>query len=742
MHQQTRKIRRFKVTTPRPKGTVRYVRRNVTARSKFAVRHKGGRNTLSKRASTRVLLNKQTPLMSKKQRTRVLLKKQKSVLLERDSGLVQTVVNFETLVYFYPTDEVGNGVFRFEMVPRESGVKRSSIAGGGGEGAGAEAEAEAGSGAGAGARSGSGSGAGAEAEAEAEAGSGAEAEAGSGSGSGSVSGSGAGAEAGSGSGSGSGAEAGASAGRPVTVDSGSFEQSVMRNNALDVTTVPVETFREIAKSIHKTPAIRLQLIADMDVYVKGNADRGQATLVRDYAGVDKSKTNGDIIMEYGVPVAARPHKHLDAHGTMHGFAHLGPQSGSSVNEFNTVTAQNAHTTNAGVVHFLLPLVSRPAYVVGGVQWQLVMTFDARAHAPPNVDIGNTQATLKFITVNQTDVGSNPQRAFVREMAHIIANCVCKTGVSAGHFADQTLDHELKTRMRWKLASQCIFDDAGLWSDEATRGMFNMRALKDKAFAMVMMPDTAQYSLLACTHVASGMNDEGVVTGIPLVKGIWLDKDMTAATTGGYRWPAEGAREQHIRCAFKLPQKVGNKKRSPARLPYMEELSAHIGEGSIFPVRQLTPDEEAWATSLLSQANVPSIIREVLDVREAAAATAAAATAAAAAEVSEVPALIPAERLSVEEAKEAILKGITAYARRVTRVPFVAESSIIVDICAAKGVVVTYDEVKSQVKLVRGKLDLVEDASDSTRNREKSASAYTISDRFFSYLAEGTFPQGR
>jgi hypothetical protein len=428
-----------------------------------------------------------------------------------------------------------------------------------------------------------------------------------------------------------------------------------------------------------------------------------------------------------------------------------------VNEFNTVTAQNSHTTNAGVVHFKLPIKGKREYVVGGVQWQLAMTFDASTHGPPNVNIGDTRVTLKFKTVNQTSLGSNPQRHFAREMARIVAECICATGASSGHFANPVLDAALKARMRWKLASQCIFDDVGLWSDRETRGMFNAVALQENvmtaqtAFAMVMMPDTAQYRPFACTHVASGVND-GEVTGIPVVKGIWLDEDAAAVATGGYIWPVEAdAVEQPVRCAFAIRIKR-MKKKSPATMQFMDALNALIGSGRIFPVRQLNAHEEVWAAALLADvAGMPSIVKGVLNERIQEQATvaaaeaqeaAAAAAAAAAAEKEEDEAAAPAasEALSGEDAVPVILKGIAAYADAQKRVPFVTESSEIVEVCAMVArFAVTEDAVKDQVKRVRNALGLDETQKLTKKNVSTSATAYTFSSDFFSYLRDGGFP---
>jgi len=590
MHQQTRKFRQFKVAA-RAKGTLRSkvafrpngtARPNVTLRSKVAFRPNGtarpnvtARSKVAVRpkataARSKVAGRPKSGLKSKRAVSSVLLKKPTSVLLERGSGSVQAVVNFETLVYFYPTDDAGNGVFRFEMVPRAVTS---------GAGAGSHYETSSG-------------------------------------------GAGAAAPGGAAGGPPPPPPPPVGAAAPVTAVAGTLEQSVADTDAMYM--LPIETFAHIAQMMSGNGGLRQALGAALDQHVNTVLPNHQLRIpVR--RGV--VSWGHDIYVDYDTePNKTKPHTHASIHVDVRTLGNP-VKSGKGVNEFNTLTSEHAgDESNAGLVHMKYLLRSSEE-CCAGIQWQMSMTVNPTVVGPAQlvgIDSANGGTfSLAYKAVMKFEKKGDPtQQKFVKDMASVMAKNIVDVGTAHGVFANPRLDTRLKHYMTWKLAADCVSAGQGLWSDAATGSAFNMFDFEQKVnagtahFAMVMERETAQYQPYFCTNVKAALLNPGTnqYVTLPEFSGIRL------VSTGahGYTWP-QATGEDFMRCAFSkelvtaksfMTARIGEAKEQ--RKKFEQDFGDHVR--NMVPVRQLYPAELAVVGPLLAEP-LPSDIRSILSHRE-------------------------------------------------------------------------------------------------------------------------------
>jgi hypothetical protein len=399
---------------------------------------------------------------------------QRSSAIMEESPLVTSVVKFETLVYFYPTDDDGNGVFRFEMIPRFTESAVSSH--GGGKGKKTPKPNAAASATSASATSASATSATSASATSATSASATSATSGA---------------------------SGASADSLVTVFGG---ESTIGFRVFGKVAGPVESFDAITRWIAADPASIYRSLLQSKCQMAFDA----SSSVAGKHGPEKS-TGVINVNASGIYVNYKDETHASIHFLTPENPRLDGLQGS----------------DAGSTHFKFNLkTDNTAVVCCSIQWELSMTFDSKS-SPYKLKPSDFKVGLSHKAVKIKDRGNSAQHTFAANMATAIAEVIVSVGESEHVFDDPRFDRALKSTLMRKAAVDCILQ--GYWKSNALSDPFSVLGLEqlmiDNAFknkvtiAMVLEEDgsTVNYNPVACVEVSPGILRSG--SSVPFIKGV-------------------------------------------------------------------------------------------------------------------------------------------------------------------------------------------------------------------------------
>jgi hypothetical protein len=515
-----------------------------------------------------------------------------------ESPLVTSVVKFETLVYFHPTDDDGNGVFRFEMIPRFTESAVSSHGGGKGKKIPKPDSATSAS----------------ETPSDAPA---------------------------------SVVTSEASAVTAVTPDSTSASasatdslvtvfggESTIGFRVFGNVAGPVESFDAITRRIATDPAYRTLLQNKCQVTFDDSLIRAGKQGPEKAIGVINVTPSGIYVNYEGT-----------THASIHFITPDNPR-------FDGVQGQDS---DAGSTHFKFNLkTDKTAVVCCSIQWELSMTFDSKS-SPYELKPSDFKVGLSHKAVKIKDHGNSAQHTFASNMATAIAKVIVSVGENEHVFDNPSFDRALKSTLMRKAAVDCILK--GYWKSNALSDPFNVlgleqlmidNALKNKVtIAMVLEEDgrTVNYKPVACVEVSPGILRSG--SSVPFIKGVRIIE-------GKYEGMAET-----FYCAFDMRTTVDAQLKDevyPVRrlLPQedkeFEQLASQPNWYLSSVLKFIKETELADRTATITDV----LTKVIIDVETQAAEEKAAAAAEAKAAVAATPEAQEAERIrkATQEAQEA------------------------------------------------------------------------------------------
>jgi hypothetical protein len=573
--------------------------------------------------------------------------------IEEESSLLTSVVKFETLVYFQPTDNDGNGVFRFEMIPRFT--DSASIRGGMPK---------------------------KKPTASAAASSTAPSE-------------------------------GCASGGFERGNFKAFDMPLGPIETFDAITkwivVPGSGYLRDLQNVCETVKTTAQAAAGTQVEMPnpGDVRVKPSGIYVDY-GVDTHVSIhfldlGPKVVPQGWVAQPRDEsgKILYLHTPTNMIQDVPPYI-PTLSSKQLDTTQGKGEANAGASHFKFNLKTTGDEVCLGIQWELSMTVNPLANP---FDLRNTdfKVSLSHKVVQKTQRGNVTQIKFATKMCDALAQFIVDVGERQSLFDNFALDSTLKSTLMRKAVADCIFKGQGGCKSNELNDPFNVlgleqlmiaNALRNKVtIAMVLEEDgtTVKYNPIACTEVSPGTLKHGECC--PLIKGIRI---------------RDGAYLEHapilFDCAFD--------KRAVTATDSLETLLAR----DLYPVRRLLPAEEASFEQFYTRKPPPilqtimqTIISEINEAaeREEAAAAAAAAATAAAAKAAAAAAAAAEEAEAAESDESVVFEAIFRFVRDRSRLPLKTEvSQVCAEITQSRRRDIDPRKVSTMIDKLIQKLDII------------------------------------
>jgi hypothetical protein len=537
--------------------------------------------------------------------------------ITEESPLGTSVVKFETLVYFQPTDDDGNGVFRFELIPRftESGSMHGGMPP---KKSGKQQQSSA---------------------------------------------------------SAAPASAASASAAPAPLVVGSSVYDVTASGGENTVhdpygrpIGPIQTFDAITKHITFSAVYQNSLLTACEGAVAGPKssiqidlpDKGQVS-VRPLSGiyVDWDRSRGpktvdahasihflDLVFENNpnweqTVAAPAPSDGCDADdgdcvggGGGGEVVYIHKQTGAvqktqpiipriRMESEHLDTNPDEDLAKAGSTHFKYKLKTTQKQVCCGIQWELSITIDPSTTTPLTLNPADFKVSLSHNVVDKgiknrekqekkgETKGNFVQTSTAVRVCEAVAKCMTDVGQSARVFDDFSLDSFLKTRLMRKAVADCIFKGHDNWSSTDENHPFNVLGLEqtmkanalkgEVTIAMVLEEDglNVRYNPVACIEVNSGILKSGMT--IPRLIGVRIRAD------GNY------GEEITVHCAFDRSAinkgvTQGATKRTMPKL--LAEIAESIDQREMYPVRRPTLEEETSLKHILG--HPPSKLMQALE----------------------------------------------------------------------------------------------------------------------------------